>query len=295
MQIDSSKTGGRAGQRSQSGWLVALFLSCCATSAWGESFDNKLPRELKDMGVTEHLSEKLPLDLKFRDESGQTVSLGQYFDRGRPVILSFNYSNCPMLCSLQLSGLIAGLKEVELSCGKDFEFVSVSIDPNEQPVRAAQTRQRYYQMYEREGTGNGWHFLVGSASAISQLAEMVGVSYRYLPEKNEYVHPAVCVVATPDGRLSRYLYGVSFEPKTLRLSLVEAGAGKIGTTLDQILLFCFHYDDISGRYSLAARNLMSAGGAITAVGLAVYLFMQFRRERAVSVATSIGQPIPVTH
>jgi protein SCO1 len=266
--------------------LVAGLWLCHLTPVRAETYDNQLPSELNGMGVTEHPAEKIPLDLSFRDEAGRTVSLGQFFGKGRPVIVSFNYSNCPMLCSLQLSGLVTGLKDVELSCGKDFEFVSVSIDPNEQPFRAAQTRQRYYQMYEREGTGNGWHFLVGNQSAIKQLAEMVGVSYRYLPDKNEYLHPAVCVVATPDGLISRYLYGVTFDAQTLRLGLVEASAGKIGTTLDQILLFCFHYDNVSGRYSLAARKLMTAGGTVTAMGLGVFLFTQFRRERHIHLPSS---------
>ena len=266
-------------------FLLALLL-CDTAVLRAETYDNVLPKELADMGVTEHLADTLPTDLKFRDEAGRTVSLAQYFNKNRPVLLSFNYSNCPMLCSLQLTGLVSGLKDVELTCGKDFEFVSVSIDPNEQPIRAAQTRQKYYQMYEREGSGSGWHFLVGNQAEIRKLAEAVGLTYRYLPEKKEYIHPAVCVVCTPEAVLSRYLYGVTFEPQNLRLGLVEASAGKIGTTLDQILLFCFHYDNISGRYALAARNLMTAGGSFTVIGLGLFLIKQFRRERLIARPTT---------
>jgi len=231
------------------------------------------------MGVTEHLGETIPLDLEFKDETGRMVSLGQFFRSGHPVLLSFNYSNCPMLCSLQLSGLVTSLSEVDLQCGRDFEFVSVSIDPRESPLRAAQTRQKYYQMYGREGTGSGWHFLVGSEQSIIALAKSVGFTYRYLPVKKEYVHAAVCVSVTPDGRLSRYLYGVAFPQQTLRLALVEASSGKIGTTFDQILLFCFHYDATSGRYAPAARRLMTVGGAAMTLALGTVLVVQFLRER----------------
>lgn len=263
-------------------WIQALLvwgMSCSwPQSVCAETYDNQLPAELSGMGVTEHLADQIPLETTFRDESGKVVKLAQFFATGRPVILSFNYSNCPMLCSLQLSGLVTGLKDVELTCGKDYEFVSISIDPHEQPMRAAQTRQRYYQMYGREGSGNGWHFLVGSQKAITQLTEAIGVTYRYLPDKKEYVHPAVCVAMTPEGRLSRYLYGVTFDPQTLRLALVESSAGKIGTTLDQILLFCFHYDNQAGRYSLSARRLMTAAGLFTTVLLISVLGRMFWKE-----------------
>jgi len=259
--------------------LIAIALICLGQFVEGEIYDNRLPSELDNMGVTEHLGDTIPLDLEFRDESGRTVSLRQFFRMGRPVLLSFNYSNCPMLCSLQLTGLVNGLSDVELQCGRDFEFVSVSIDPNETPFRAAQTRQKYFQMYGREGTGAGWHFLVGSQQSVDALAKSVGFSYRYLPEKKEYVHPAVCACVTPDGRLSRYLYGVAFVPQTLRLSLVEAGSGLIGTTLDQILLYCFHYDFVSGRYSLAARRLMTTAGAVTTIVISTWLIAQFLSER----------------
>lgn len=256
--------------------LIAVFSSVMSVRA--ETYDNQMPPALADMGVSEHLGESIPLNLEFRDEKGLPVRLDKYFHEGKPVLLSFNYSNCPMLCSLQLTGLVNGLKEVELTCGQDYEFVSVSIDPHELPQRAAQTRQRYYQMYGREGSGSGWHFLVGSRESIATLTKAVGLTYRYLPDKKEYVHPAVCVGVTPDGRISRYLYGVEFAPQTLRLGLVESSEGKIGTTLDQILLFCFHYDAEKGRYAPTARRLMSIGGSITALVLAGFLLSQYRKD-----------------
>lgn len=258
-------------------WVVLSLI--CVSPVFGETYDNQLPKELTGIGVTEHLADKIPLDLEFRDETEQFVQLGQYFTQGRPVILSFNYSNCPMLCNLQLSGVVTSLKDVNLTCGTDYQFISISIDPDEQPIRAAQTRQKYYQMYGRAGTGNGWHFLVGSQQTIAALTKAIGMSYRYLPSKKEYVHPAICVAVTPDGYLSRYLYGVDVPPQTLRLALVEASLGKIGTTLDQILLFCFHYDDASGRYSLAARRLMSVGGALTVLIVSLFVWRQMHSER----------------
>jgi len=258
--------------------LAIGLLAVSSRVSLAETFDNQLPSELSGMGVTERLSDTVPLDIEFRDEGGNIVKLGQFFTRGKPVILSFNYSNCPMLCSLQLSGLVTGLQDVELTCGSDYEFVSISIDPRELPQRAAQTRQRYYQMYGRQGTGNGWHFLVGSQASIDRVAKAVGVTYRYLPARKEYLHPAVCAIATPNGQLSRYLYGVAFDPQTIRLSLVEASEGKIGTTLDQLLLFCFHYDSATGKYSIAARQVMTLGGLLTVFVMVAFLLRQFRRE-----------------
>ncbi len=277
--------------------IAVVVLTAVGSISRAETYDNQLPIKLEGMGVTEHLGQRIPMELDFRDENGRSVHLGDYFKGDRPVLLSFNYSNCPMLCSLQLSGIVAGLKEVELSCGQDFQFVSVSIDPNEQVVRAAQTRQRYYQMYDRQGTGSGWHFLVGSEKSIAALTEAVGMAYRYLPDKKEYIHPAVCVGVTPDGRLSRYLYGVTFPPQTLRLAIVESGAGTIGSTLDQILLFCFHYDSESGRYGLAARRLMTTGGAVTAVLLILMLSKQYiseSRKRRVPKSTASRSSIPTS-
>ena len=259
--------------------VVSVAIILFSPRANADSYFNELPAELSEMGVTEHLGETIPLGLEFQDETGRMVSLGQFFRLGHPVLLSFNYSNCPMLCSLQLSGLVTSLSEVDLQCGRDFEFISVSIDPHESPLRAAQTRQKYYQMYGREGTGSGWHFLVGSEQSIIALAKSVGFTYRYLPVKKEYVHAAVCASVTPDGRLSRYLYGVAFPQQTLRLALVEASSGQIGTTFDQILLFCFHYDAASGRYAPVARRLMTVAGAAMTLVLGTFLVVQFSRER----------------
>ncbi len=234
---------------------------------------------LSDVGVTEKLDQMLPLGLKFVSETGRSVSLGQLLTGDTPAILSLNYSDCPMLCQLQLNGLVESLRELSLTPGEDFEVISVSIDPRETPERAYLTKQRYVNAYGRVETSSGWHFLTGDQKSIERLAESVGFRYRYIPEKKEYAHAAVAMVITPDGRLSRYIYGVDYPPRTLRMALVEAGQGRIGTTLDHVLLFCFHYDAEAGRYAPTARKLMQLAGGLTLVTLLVGLIPSWRRRR----------------
>ncbi|MBA3312779.1 MAG: SCO family protein [Planctomycetota bacterium] len=250
------------------------------------------PEELKNVGVDEHLDAQLPLDAAFRNEDGQIVRLGDYFKRGTPVILSLNYSNCPMLCNTQLTGLTEGLREIEWVSGQEFQIVSVSIDPSEQPHRALETRQKYLRLYRR--SRDGWNFLVGGRGSIERVAEAVGFRYKYLPAKREYSHPAVAVLCTPDGRISRYLYGVRFPEQTLRLSLVEASEGKIGTAGDQLLLYCFHYDPLTGTYApRAARIAMSVGCCLTVALLAGGLAMLWSRDASsltIEASTELHHP-----
>lgn len=227
-------------------------------------------KQLEGVNVTEHLDSPLPLDLPFVDDRGRPVRLRQFFDGKRPVVLSLNYATCPMLCGLQLNGMVESLRDVQLEPGRDYEIVCVSIDPLETPMQARAAKQGYMRAFGR-GTEQGWSFLTGKAADIRTLAEAVGFEYRYVAERREYAHAAVFMIATPDGRLSRYLYGVRFEPKTVQLSLVEAAEGRIGTTLDRILLFCFHYDAMAGSYAPTAVSLMKVGGAATVLGILVFL------------------------
>lgn len=244
--------------------------SASALSARAQLVD-AAPEEISEIGIDEKLDSPLPLDLRFRDDRGRTIYLGSLFSGGRPVLLSLNYSDCPMLCSLQLNGLVDGLRGISLTPGTDFEIVSVSIDPSEQPERARLTKQKYVGAYGRPGTAAGWHFLVGGADSIRDLADAVGFRYKYVPERKEFAHAAALMLCTPDGRISRYLYGVQFPPQTLKLSLIEAGEGKIGTTLDRVILFCFHYDAESGRYGPVARRIMRLGAGLTLCVLLVGL------------------------
>ena len=236
-----------------------------------------LPRELENVGVDEHLDAQLPFGLTFRNQDGNLVALRDYFKPGRPVLLSLNFSNCPMLCNEQLRNLFGTLKEVEWKAGSEFEFVSVSIDPRESAHKALETRQKYAELYGRGR--NGLSFLVGEEKSIKALADAVGFRYQYLPERNEYAHAAVAYLCTPDGRISRYLYGVAFDPHVLRLSLAEASQGGIGSPGDQLLLFCFHYDPETGRYApKVARLVMMMAGCLTVMLLVGGFFVLKTRE-----------------
>jgi len=239
-----------------------------------------MPKEMEGVGVTEHLNERIPLELEFTDSAGKPVKLEQFFDGRRPVLMSMNYSNCPMLCSLQLNGLFDALKRMPWDIGDKFEMITVSFDPLETPERARMTKQKYLEIYRRAGAAEGFHFLVGREENIKKLAEALGFRYRYSTEQQQYIHVAVSYVLTPDGRISRYLYGVEYDPQTLRLSLLEAADGKIGSTVDQILLYCFHYDAEKGRYAPVAFRFMQLGGAATVVVLGGVIWIMRRREKA---------------
>jgi protein SCO1 len=243
--------------------------------------------KLEGVGVDEKLEAVLPLALTFKNSSGREVTLGEILSSGKPLLLSLNYSDCPMLCRLQLNGLVDGMRQMRLEVGTDFDVVSVSVDPLETPMRARQTKQNYVRSYGRPQTASGWHFLCGDKSSIDELADSVGFRFKYVPERDEYAHAAVTIVITPGGVVSRYLYGVVYEPQTLRLALVEAAEGKIGTTLDRVLLFCFHYDAASGRYAPVARNLLKVGGVATLIVMAAGLIPVWLKRRQVPVTSEV--------
>jgi protein SCO1/2 len=270
-------------------WLVAVmtvFLLFGVPRSVSAQRVEPLPEELKGVGVTEHLGEQIPLDLQFVDSNGKPVALRQFFDGRRPVILTLNYSNCPMLCSLQLNGLFDALKRMPWAVGDQFEMITVSFDPLETSARARMTKQKYLEIYQRTGAAEGWHFLTGREESIKKLADAVGFRYRYSEAQRQYVHVAVTYILTPDGRVSRYLYGVEYDPQTIRLAMVEAGGGKIGSTTDQILLFCYHYDAESGRYAPAAFRLMQFGGAFTVLIVGGVIWILRRREKAKKSSTT---------
>jgi protein SCO1/2 len=238
-----------------------------------------LPRRLVGVDVKEHLNAPVPMDLGFTDENGAPVTLKDYFDGSVPVILTMNYSNCPMLCSLQLTALVDGLKKVDWTIGKDYRIVTVSYDPTETQELAQRTKARYMAQYARPGSEGGWHFLHGSENNVQAMAKALGITYHYNEARKEYVHPAAVILSTPIGKIDRYLYGLDYPEKTLRLSLVESSEGKIGTTVDQLILFCFHYDANEGRYAPVARNIMRAGGGATVFLLAGFLTVLSRRKK----------------
>ncbi len=240
---------------------------------------DQVPDQLEEVGIEEHLDAKLPLTLEFRNEVGEVVTLGDYFDGAKPVILTLNYYKCPMLCGLQLNGLLEGLKELDWTPGQEFELVTVSINPLETPALATEKKQNYIKRYERPSAAVGWHFLTGKEPEIRQLASTLGFGYTYDRETGEFAHAAAIFIATPDGRVARYLYGIEYPARRLRMGLLEASAGEIGTTVDQLIMYCFHYDASSRRYSPVAMNIMRVGGGATAVILGFTIGLNWLRER----------------
>ena len=237
-----------------------------------------LPQDLEDVGVTQNLDAALPLDLEFVDEEGRRVKLGDYFDSDRPVLLSLVYYECPMLCTLVLDGMVRVMEEMDWVPGDQFDVVTISIDPEETTELAVQKKENYLRSYGKPEAAAGWHFLTGDEDAIRSVADTVGFRYRYMEENGEFAHPAVLFVLTPEGRVSRYLFGVQHDPQTLRLSLVEASEGGIGTPVDKFLLYCYRYDPAEGRYAPVAMQLMRVGGGATILLLGGVMLTLWLRE-----------------
>ena len=242
------------------------------------------PVEYQGVGIQEKIDARLPLELVFTNERSKAVRLGDYFQSGRPVVLQLGYYQCPTLCGLVSQALVDSLAQTDLGIGKDFDVVMVSIDPTETPALAALKKQSYMRALGEPEAAPHWHLLTGSKRTIATLADAVGFQYKWIDSAQQYSHAAAVIVVMPDGRVSRYLHGVKYDPKTLRLSVVEASEGKSGSTGDQFTLFCFKYDRHSGRYTLAAQNLMRLGGVLTilVVGgiLGRLFYKEFSRRRS---------------
>jgi protein SCO1/2 len=235
------------------------------------------PDLLKQVRFDQELGHSIPLGLTFTDEHGKTVHLGQYFGT-KPVILTLVYYTCPMLCTQVLNGLDRALENIPPTIGKEFNVVSVSIDPSDTPVLAAAKQAMYVGMYGRPGAMRGWNFLVGKQSQITQLANAVGFHYAYDPDSKQFAHAAGIMVLTPQGRLSSYFYGVQYRERDLRLALDQASGGKIGSPIDQALLYCYHYDAHSGKYDLLISRVMKIAGGLTVLVGGIILIVFFRSE-----------------
>lgn len=233
---------------------------------------------VEQVGFDQNLGAALPLDIAVRDETGREMRLGDLFG-AKPVVLGLVYYRCPVLCTLVERGLVSGLKPLSLEPGTDFEVVFVSIDPSETPAVAAERKREVLAEYGRPATADGWHFLTADEAAIEELAGAIGFRFARDPETGQYAHAAGLTVATPDGTLARYLYGVDFAPRDLKFSLLEASAGRIGSALDKALLICFRYDANLGRYTAATMVILRIGATLTIVALAAFLFFALRRER----------------
>jgi protein SCO1/2 len=237
------------------------------------------PPDTEGIGITEHLGDQLPLQLPFADERGEAVTLGDFFGDDKPVVLTLVYYRCPSICNALLNGMVYTLNDMEWSAGEEFRIVTVSFDPSETPELAEAKKRNYLSHYERETGADGWRFLVGEASSTEALAEAVGFAYRYEPRTGLYTHAASLMICTPDGRLSRYINDVVFEPQTLRLALTEASAGTIGTPMQRFLLkWCYTYDPGAGKYVVAAQKLMMFGGAVMVLLVFVGLGVLWRYE-----------------
>ena len=263
-----------------------IFLSCglpsraVAVTPRPPSNPNRLPSIVRDVGIDQKLNDQIPLDLVFRDESGSAVHLGEYF-RQKPVILVLAYYDCPMLCTLVLNGLLDSLKQMTFNVGQQFEVVTVSFDPTEKPSLAAAKKAIYVSIYNRPGVAAGWHFLTGDEPSVHQLTQTVGFHYSYDLQTKQYVHTTGIMVLTPEGRLARYFYGVRYPAGNLRLGLVEASQGKIGSPVDEVLLYCSQYDPATGKYSVVISHVLKLAALVTILSLgALILAMSLGGKRA---------------
>lgn len=269
-------------KRMKSGILIAIAVML-AIPAFGQGVlqapaappANMRPPGLKHVGIEQHLNEQLPLDLPFKDETGKAVKLGDYFGK-RPVILSLVYYRCPMLCGQLLQGLESALRVVDFNPGKQFDVVTVSFDPTDTPAEATAKKAEIMQRYHRPGTEAGWHFLTGSPESIAALTQAVGFQYEYDNRTQQFAHAAAIAVVTPQGKLAQYYYGIDFPPKDLRLGIIQASEDHIGTVVDQVLLYCYHYDPDAGRYSALIFRVLQVAGGITILVLGSFILVMIR-------------------
>lgn len=258
--------------------FVAGLLLLGAGRLQAQTVQDSLP-ELSKIDVVEHLGEHVPLDLTFTNDVGETVGLGDYFHHGKPVILVLAYYTCPMLCTMVLNGVSDAVKALDWLPGKEFQMLTISIDPSETPELAAGKKARYLENLGKKGIENGWRFFVGAESQSKALADAVGFKYYYDTEKKMYAHPAVVTILTEEGKISRYLYGLEFKPQDLRMALLEASQGKIGNTIDRLILYCYHYDPSAKGYVAIAGRIMRLGGALTLIILGAIIGTLWARER----------------
>jgi protein SCO1 len=276
--------------RQQLAIAVLLLATTFAAAQPPSSFQDKstgptsqqLPADLNNIKIEQRLNNQVPLDVEFKDETGKTVRLGDYFKTGRPVILNLVYYTCPMLCGEELAGEASALSMLKFTPGKDYEIVSVSFNPDETPNDAAEKQKVYLERINEHldprTDASGWHFLTGQEPQIKQLADAVGFHYRRDPETKQYIHATAIMIVTPGGKLAQYYYGVEYAPKDIRLGLIEASKEKIGNVVDEVLLYCYHYDPKTGRYGAVISNIMRLAGAATMLVLGGFLIMMFRRD-----------------
>jgi protein SCO1/2 len=257
--------------------LTARLIILPVPIAWS----TERPIELQGIDIQEHLGRQLPIDsLHFRNEADQPVALASYFNHEKPILLTLVYYQCPMLCNLVLNGVVESMRQLDWSLSKDFEMITLSINPTETAELALKKKSGYLSRYDRKGAQNGWHFLTGSQEAITSLADQIGFKYRYDPEIKQYLHAAAIFILTPEGKVSRYLYGTSFQSQNLKLALLEAASGKISpSTLDRILLFCFHFDPNKNSYTLRVWRIVQGVLFIQVLVLALLMRTLWKKDK----------------
>ncbi len=240
-----------------------------------------LPDALKTIGIEQKLGAQLPLDIDLKDEDGKAVKLGNYFNTGRPVIVAFVYYECPMLCNQVLNGLTGSLKGISFDAGKDFDVVAISFDAreNDKPDLAKNKKASYIERYSRTGAEKGWHFLTGTEDSIQKVTSSAGFNFKWDEKSNQFAHAAGVMIANPDGKLSRYFYGIDYSPKDIKFGLMDSAENKVGSPAEQLLLYCFHYDPATGKYGLAILRVMRLGGVLTVLGMGVMAFVFWRRNK----------------
>jgi protein SCO1/2 len=238
---------------------------------------SQMPRVLSEVSYDQRLDEQLPLDLPFTDENGRQVRLGDYFGK-RPVVLAFVYFECPMLCTQVLNGLTTALTVLDETAGRDFDVVAVSFDPRETPALASGKKKSHLDRYKRPGSADGWHFLTGDEASITALTGAAGFRYVWDDRTQQFAHPSGIIVATPDGRLARYFFGIEYMPRDLKFALIESSNGRIGSAVDRLLLYCYHYDPATGSYGFVAMGAVRVGGAVTLLALLGFVVGSLRRE-----------------
>jgi protein SCO1/2 len=268
-------------------FVIALLAVCASVSAWsqaaprlqpGDAIPNQKPSILDQVGLDQRLNQQVPLDLAFVDDNGQPVRLQQYFGQ-KPVILMLVYYQCPMLCTQVLNGFTGAMNGiVRFNIGREFNVVTVSIDPRDTAQDAAAAKKRYLQRYRRAGAAEGWHFLTGKKDQIDALAQAVGFRYAWDPEIKQYAHASGIMLLTPSGRVAQYYYGIEYAPRDIQLGLIEASKGKIGNVVDQVLLYCYHYDPRQGKYGAAIFNVLRLTALATVMALGGFMLIMFRRD-----------------
>jgi len=266
--------------------VIAAALLCLAYLS-PRALLGEIPQVLQGVGFDQGLNEQIPLDLMFKDEHGRDVRLREYFGE-KPVILTLVYYECPRLCTLVLNGLVQGMLEMRFSAGQEFEVVTVSFDPRETPELAASKKEAYLQRYGRAGAKDGWHFLTGDEQQIRQLADAVGFRYRWDEMQKQFIHASGITILTPQGRVSRYFYDVKYSGRDLRLGLVEASQNRIGSPVDQVLLYCFHYDPTLGKYAASVMTFVRVGGVLTMLSIGAFVWSLSRRSRRRTIPESLN-------